>query len=241
MNTESGQQPATTMPPLYDADAVQRMSFQTERRSVMYTVVHVFGPILDDAVLEYERRRDQRIGKPDKDQVDDPNAVSISDSSYAAAVHYWDTQGTSAEGYAGRVADADKAFAVQSMLFAVEFEPLPEAEEGKLCPEDDEDGATYRLRCLFNGASIVTEHTLRPATKDEMGRFQQLMRSTLVVRGTRFGKSDQRIPSRARSLAALYDELKQSTSGYQGRVPLHHKMAVALKHFNTEKELLSGN
>lgn len=232
--------PAAPAPVLYDCDAEQRMPFQTERRGRLYNVAHVFGPVKDEAVLAFEVRRNQRISDAEANEADDPEARAMSGSAFEAALKFWEENGARAEGYAGEVSAKDKAFAVQSLLFAVEFEKLPDAADGELCPADD-DSSTHRLRCLFDGKLVVTEHTLRAASTEEIADFQALMSRTLLVQGTQFGQTDFRVPSRARALGQLYDRVKVEARGYAGRVPLYHKMAVALRHFRAEQKALVGN
>jgi hypothetical protein len=226
---------------IYDADAEQQVPFQTERKGKLYNVVHVFGPIKDEGVIEYERGRDQRISDAETSESNDQDAMAVTSKSFQAAVKYWDSTAARAEGYSGAVSLKDKAFAVQNLLFAVEFDSLPLATADELCPVDDDDNSTHKLRCLFDGKLTVTEHTLRPGTPEEVAEFQSMMSRALLVRGTQFGQTDQRIPSKARRLGALYDRVKISASGYSGRVPLHHKMAVVLRHFRAQQKATAGN
>ncbi len=226
---------------LYDAEAEQKMSFQTERKGRMYSVTHIFGPIKDDKVIAYERTRDQRITDAETSESDTKDAMAITSKGYAAAIEYWNNTDTKTEGYAGKVSDKDKAFAVQNLLFAVEFEELPLATGEELCPEEDDDTSTLKLRCLFDGQVVTTSATLRAATPGEISDFQILMSRTLLVQGTQFGQRDQRIPSKAKRLGELFDLVKVSVTGYAGRVPLHHKMAFALRHFRAEQKASTGN
>ena len=226
---------------IYDADADQRMPFQTERKGKLYNVAHIFGPIKDENVIEFERGRNQRITDAEVTESDDSDAMAVSSTSFQSAVNYWDTTGTRAEGYSSEVSIKDKAYAVQNLLFAVEFDKLPLASSDELCPPDDDDNSSYRLRSLFDGKLVVTEHTLRAGSPDELAEFQSLMGRALLVRGTQFGQTDQRIPSRARGLGILYDKVKIEVKGYAKRVPLHHKMAVALHHFRAQQRALTGN
>jgi hypothetical protein len=226
----------------YDADAEQRAPFQTERKGKLYSVVHVFGPITDEAVIQYERGRDQRISDAETGESNEQDAMAVTSRSFQAAIAYWDSTGTRAEGYAGEVSAKDKAFAVQNILFAVEFDALSLAAADELCPDDeDDDTSTYKLRCMFDGRLLTTEHTLRAGTADEVAEFQSMMSRALLVRGTHFGQTDQRIPSKARRLGVLYDKVKVTSAGYAGRVPIHHKMAVVLRHFRAQQKATAGN
>jgi hypothetical protein len=226
---------------VYDADAEQRLQFQTERKGKMYTVTHIFGPLKDEDVLEYQRQISQRIGDAEADEVDEQDATVITSKGFQAAVNFWNTRGARAEGYAGTVSNRDKAYAVGTLLFGVEFESLPLASADELCPEDDDGASTYVLRCLFDSRECYTSATLRPPTNDEIEEFESLQSRALIVRGTRFGQRDQRIPAKAKRLSELFDLMKFSVQGYTRRVPLHHKVAFALRHLRSEQKAITGN
>jgi hypothetical protein len=224
---------------IYDADAEQRVLFLTERKGKMYKVAHIFGPLKDEAVLEYERRRNQKLSDADADESDDQDATAVSSKGFKAAVHYWNATQATAEGYAGKVSDRDKAYAV-GQLFGVEFQQLPSAEGDELCPEDDDENSAYVLRCLFDGRECYLSATLRPPTSDEISEFESLMARALLVQGTRFGQRDQRIPAKSKRLGEMFDQMKVSVEGYARRVPLHHKTAFALRHLRAEQKPITG-
>ena len=231
----------TALAGVYDADREQRLPFMTERRGKLYNVVHVFGPVRDEDVVAFERGRDQRISDAEANESNEQDAMAVTSKSFQAAVAYWDSTGARAEGYAGAVSDKDKAFAVQNLLFAVEFDSLPLAAGDELCPAEDEDSSVYMLRCMYAGKIVKTEHVLRPGTPSEVAEFQSMMSRALLVRGTQFGQMDQRIPSKAKRLGELYDRVKVKSDGYAGRTPLHHKMAVVLRHFRAQQKTTEGN
>jgi hypothetical protein len=107
-------------PPLYDADAEQRMAFQTERRvagiAKLFNVAHIFAPITEDPVFEYRRRCAQSVGEASEQETDQTGGTSIeAKRGNEAAIHYWDSTGTRTEGYAGKVSDADRIYAVTNL------------------------------------------------------------------------------------------------------------------------------
>lgn len=235
--------------PIYDADATQTLPLKVERRGKLYAVRHCFQSISDDVIANFERARDVRMSDADSRESDDANAMAMTDDSFNAAIAGWDACAEKVEGYrldTGRddwksqIAQGDKAFAFQTLL-STDFEELPVGLEDEGCPPDADETSVYRLRALFNGTPVTLTHTLRPASRDEMGKFQKLMRRALVVRGTRFGQTDQRIPSRARELGELYNQVMVETDGYNGRIPLHHRMAIVLRHFRNQAEMDAGN
>jgi hypothetical protein len=231
-------------PAIYDTDVEQKMRFHTERRGVMYPVAHIFGSeaLKDESILEYERARDQRLTDADVAEADDANAVALTNQSYNAALKFSEKYCLRKEGYAGKSSAKDNAFAVQNLLLGAEFEELPIATADQVCPEDDDDTSTYRLRCLSpEGVLMTTEHVMRPANSDEISEAQVLLSRTLLVQGTKFGQRDQRIPSKAKRWAELYDLMKVSTSRYARKIPLHHKVQVAQRHLKSEQKAITGN
>jgi len=248
--TDDGEQqagmPALQTAPLYDADAEQKMPFQTERRvsgvAKLYNVAHIFGPIKDADVFEYDRRRNQTIGEANEQEIDQTGGTSIEAKKGAgAAINYWDSTGARAEGYAGKVSNADKVFAVSNLLFGFEFNELPMASADELCPEEDDAASTYSARCIFSGHVVEVSASLRPATTEELTDFQRLKSRTIMVRGQQFGKQDLIIPSQSKRLAELFDLMVVGTTGYAGRVPGHHKVAYANRHLSSQQKAITGN
>src|SRR4051812_13699333 len=176
---------------LYDADAEQRVLFHTEHKGRMYKAVHVFkaGAVKDEAVLEYERSKDQRLTDVDVSESDEKDAVAISSQAFKAALDFAAKYRDRVEGYsnANRVADKDTSFAV-GVLFSTEFQELPVAMDEELIPDDDDESSTYRLNCVIDGKVITTVHELRPATTDEVSESQALQSRSLIVQGTKFGQ-----------------------------------------------------
>jgi hypothetical protein len=239
----------TTKAILYDADAEQRIPLQFERRGRLFNVVHVFAALTDDDIANYERGRNLRLTAAETGESDERDAMAIQGDTFGPAVELWEKKIVKVENYecAGKddfkklVPTRHKAFAVQSALMPVEILPLPLVGDSEAFPEGEEDNtSTIRLRALFGDKQVITEHVLRAPSADDMAAYRSLMSRALVVKGQRFGKQEQRIPSRARRLGELYNQMFKGCTGYVGRIPLHHRMAVALEHFRGEEESL-GN
>jgi hypothetical protein len=227
---------------LYDADAEQRVEFHTERRGKLYPVAHIFraGALKDESILEFERSRDQRLTDADLNEVDDRDAMAVTGDTFNASLRFYEKHCDRTEGYAGKVSDKDKVFAVDQ-LFATGFDELPLAMGDELCPEEDEDTSTYRMKAASNSKIVTTVHELRAASKDEISESRSLMSRILLVQGTKFNQRDQRIPSKAKRWGELYDLMKVNADGYSGRVPLHHKFSVAIRHLKSEQKAITGN
>lgn len=238
-NTDAG---TRGNPLLYDASAEQIVKFHTERRGKLYPVAHVFkaGALLEEPILEYERAKDQRISDAEVSEVDNRDAFAITGQAFKAALLFAKKNLDHTEGYSGQPSEKDLVFAVNQLLGA-EFDELPLAMGDDLCPEEDDENSTYRLKCASNGTIIVTTHEMRAATKDEISESQALLSRVLVVQGTKLGQKDQRIPSKAKRWGELYDLMKVSAIGYADKVPLHHKMLVAQRHLKSEQKAITGN
>jgi hypothetical protein len=241
---QSNAQPALV---LYDADAQQRVPMETERRGKLYKVAHLINPISRDTIVEHERARKVLISDAETSESDDADARAIGSQSFEAALSFYDKVANGTENYSFKnpdnwkeeVSRKDKFFVVSGVLLAIEFVQLPLAAESEACPADDEDTSTYRLRCPFDGHILILEHALRAGSADDISDFVSIMSRALLVQGAQFGQTDQRIPSRALALEALYDRVKVETKGYANRVPLHHKMAVVLRHFRAQQKLVA--
>lgn len=233
---------AAPYPILYDTNAEQRVQFHTERRGVMYPVAHIFGAgaLKDEAILEYERAKDQRLTDTEITEADDRDAMAIVGQSFRAALVYYDKNCDRAEGYAGKVSEKDKVYAV-NQLFGTGFDELPLAMGDQLCPEEDDDSSTYRMKCAPNGKLLITKHEMRAASSEEVSESVALASRTLLVQGTKFGQKDQRIPSKAKRWGELYDLMKIKAVGYVDKIPLHHKMSVVQRHLKSEQKSITGN
>lgn len=230
-------------PILYDADGEHRLTFQTERKGVMYPVAIVLGEtaLKEESILDFERDKDQRISDATATESNEKDAAAVSSQAYQAAVKFGRKHLKAHEGYANKPSERDLAFAVQTLLFGVEFEELPVATSDQPCPDEDDDTSTYRLKCFSNGKILITEHVVKAATKDQIAEVQALQSRVLLVQGANFGKRDQRIPSKAKRWGEIYDSIKVEAKGYSGRVPLHHKKAIAERHLKNEQEAITGN
>jgi hypothetical protein len=235
---------------LYDADAQQRVPFKVERRGKLYKVVHIVDSIKDGDIIEFERSKSVRLSDADSTETDDADATAISSQLFEPAITLWDQRSLAVENYAlknpegdwrDEIAQGDKAYAINGVLLAYQFVSLPVASGEEACPTDDDDTSTYIIRAIFNGQEVELRHVLRRAKPQEMSDFQGLMSRVHLVQGTRFGETDQRIPSRAKRLGELYRQVKLETHGYVGRVPLHHQMAIALRHFRNQHKFDAGN
>lgn len=226
---------------LYDCDLPQRVLFYTERKGKKYRVAHIFraDAVKDEAILEYDRAKNQRLTDADVNEADE-EATAVSSQGYKAALAFWEKHCETTEGYAGRVGEKDKAYAV-GLLLSSEFEELPVALSDEACPEEDDESSTHRMFCLSDGRKILTIHELRPASTNEVSECQSLLSRTLLVQGTQYGQRDQRVPAKAKRWGELYDLMKVSASGYKRKVPLHHKMVVAIRHLKSEQKAITGN
>ncbi len=88
---------------------------------------------------------------------------------------------------------------------------------------------------------MTLEHVLRSATAIVVDEYKSTTGSAYIVQGAMINANEIRIPPRAARLGKLYDQLVESTKGYAGRVPLHHKVLVIEQHLDSQQEALAGN
>jgi hypothetical protein len=235
---------------LFDSDAPEhRVPFATEKKGKLYKVAHIFRSPSDDELLEYERRRNVRMREASKTELGE-KGLAMENDSESAAVWLWNKLAIRLEGYVQvenwreKVSDADKEYAItQGLLTCEAISPDPELADDPLDFDDDDAPVTntVELKCFYNGHPLTLTHILREASAADISTYKALMKVSYTVRGSKLGKSDIRIPSKAKPLAKLYDGMVIETTGYTGRVPLHHKMAVVLEHLAKEQENLAGN
>jgi hypothetical protein len=238
----------STPAPLYMADAPQTFKFNFQGKGrfsgCFYPVLITFSPMKPGDYIAYDQQRDVRMAGA-------TDGVNASNQTHGASVWLgkkllanvegWDRN---SKGFDERLADA-----VQSGLLACDIEPRPAPIQGdaaKDCPWEDDDAAAapIRLRCIAEGQLITTEHT--PGQLDEQTlerlrkRYNRLKSQAKLVEGEQIGRRETKVPSRAEEKGKLYDELGFSATGYDGRVPPHHKEMVVDDFFSVEQELVEG-
>jgi hypothetical protein len=136
----------------------------------------------------------------------------------------------------------DQAFVFSSAMLGVSNVPKPVAKGKKLNWRTKTDTTTHELKTFFNGELVKTRHTLtNPRTKEITKLYEQMEEKRFPAQ---FG--DFTINSIAQGLCVLYRALLVRAEGYTSHnveeqtVPAHHQMAVAMVHFNGERELLLG-
>ena len=126
---------------------------------------------------------------------------------------------------------------------AAEVMPLPIARPGKRLPMNRNRTlpSVIRLRALFAGHELTLTHELRQPTADQVATYKSIQKERWIVQGTKLGRGETRIPPKLQKLGLLYKELVERTSGYAGRVPLHHQMLVVMDHLAKEVEAVRKN
>jgi hypothetical protein len=230
----------------YDADAEQTFKFllKLSKRGVgtaQIEAAHRLAPLTDDLYVEFEKKRDLRISAADDGMDTKTNAL-------AAAAWLYDQLYREHSPAQLKLTDSIKSGVVQDGLLVTAFvePPLITAEEalglGLLDAAGEGEGSdTLKLRCIFDGREVVTEHDMAAPSAAQLKRYNDLMTRAKLVEGEQLGRRETKLPPKARALGRLYDELCEGARGYAGRVPLHHKVEVVTEHLSTEQERVEGN
>lgn len=247
-------QPSTVI--LYDATKPQRIPFMIEHAGEMFEVAFILDAQTDTALINYDRLCDRRFVAADQKETGERNAVESIDRSFEAATWLFDDRAQTAEGFnepseelpedwKKSIADEDKAAVIDDAYLAAAVVPLPIAKPGKRLPlsyRQEVPVSTINLKALFEGNELLLGHVMKPPTADHVATFKSIQKERLLVQGTRLGKGETRIPPKVRKLGALYDQLKESVTGYANdHVPLHHKMIVVMEHLSSEVEAVRKN
>jgi hypothetical protein len=233
---------------LYDADAEQRIPFRLygkgRHANKVYDIFVTLKALVDGTYIAFDKQRNIRYAG------DGLGAIDASNETYAASVWLGKQLLVRVEGW-GKEDGSDLsnerlAGVIQEALLASEIEsraealPADAAQDRPWEEESDEAGVqTHRLRCLYSGRLLVTEHDLKPAGDKQQQKFQRLMAKTKLVEGEQLGRRETKLPSRDEQFGEIYDELLEDVRGYQGRVPLWHKRDVVIAHLSTEQEVFA--
>ncbi len=98
-----------------------------------------------------------------------------------------------------------------------------------------------QLKALFEGYELILPHQMKQPNKDQIATFKSIQKERWLVQGTHLNQGEIRIPAKFQKLSALYGQLVESTSGYVGRIPLHHQTIVVLEHLSREVEAARKN
>jgi hypothetical protein len=225
---------------LYDADAKQRYGVTVQHKGKRYPVFYEFNPITDETFIEYDRQRDVRMAS------DGTGGIDSRSNGAAAAAMLGRVILLSVEGWGpadgSKVKDRQLADAVQNgpLACAVDQKELPlgNAEEDRPWDEDEDVSNTYVLRTMFNGGELICTHVLTDADAAQESRWTKLMAKTKLLPGERLTRRDIQIPSRAKAIGKLYDEMYIRSEGYAGRIPLWHKLEVMNEHMGVQQEMV---
>lgn len=234
------------LPSKFDAKAQQRVPIKVEYEGEHYVVEHVFNSYENkDLMAEYASRCKTKLRSGEV-----KGAVERESDSFEANVWLWNKLADSIEGmgeegeelpddWKERVEDEDKDYAIRQLL-ATEILPLDVVAKGsgKRLPWGyKKTSSLIRLRVRFGAYQIDTEHYLKTPDPKQSARFHKLMSRAQHVPGSRLSQPDTMLPSRARELGALYNELKENVTGYvDDIVPLNHEVDVVIHHMSGGQE-----
>jgi hypothetical protein len=244
-------------PILYDADKQQRIPFLIEYEAEQTEVAFVLDAQTDAALIAYDKLMDRRLVQADRQQTGERNALESLDKSFEASVWLFKDRALSAEGFGEpgealpenwqtngvMIDDEERAAVIDNAYLAAQVMPLPIARPGKRVPinRDKNAPSIILLKALFEGHELILTHQLRQANAEQIATFKSIQKERWIVQGTHLNKGETRIPPKLQKLSALYKQLIEQTTGYAGRVPLHHQMLVAMDHLSREVEAVRKN
>jgi hypothetical protein len=242
---------------LYDADKHQRIPFLIEHEGEQVEVAFVLDGQADAALIAYEKLLDRRLFQADRQQTGERNALESTDKSFEASVWLFKDRALDAEGFGAEgeklpddwksgesiISEEEMAAVIDLGYLAAQVMPLPIARPGKRLPLNRRSvsTSTIRLKALFEGNEVMLTHQLKPADKDQIGVFKSIQKERWIVQGTHLNQGEIRVPPKFQKLGTLYQQLVESTTGYTGRVPLHHQTIVVLDHLSREVEAVRKN
>lgn len=246
---------------IFDADSEQFVELNLratgrDGRQRIYEVRHCFRAMTDEEYFQYEEKKRIRQKISGTDTLE----VQTEDESLKAAEWLWNLLAIRREGYAERedwkeaTNLLDKQAAIEKGLLAVfvaedSWGGEQTEEDADMVLDDalrDDCPQAIRLECLFNSEPVTTVHYFRQPTARDVADYEKIIRRVQNLIDGRRGfrkrpSAEMAIPSKARELAALYNRLIDSTEGYAGRVPAHHKREAVIELFSREAMVAEKN
>jgi len=228
-------------PVLYDADAAQRIPFDKEFDGETVLVTYILDAQRFDSLIHYDVLRNVRYESVDAKEAGERGAMAMKDRARDAALWLFNDRVLAVEGFGSegeapppdwlsRIDDDDKQDVIDQAYLAVAEVPKPPAKPGKRIPWDYKARSgekTIKIRALYGGYEVVLTHTRHVSpSAEQMSEFDSLKKQMAIVGGKQLNKSELLAFSKLRRYCELYDQLQYETTGYQGRVPPHHKMKV---------------
>lgn len=206
-----------TKPLVYDADADQRIKFDTFDGDDQ--IVFVFQPITDGRYIEFAEKSRLKLV--------DGGENLLSDNS-TALVELWNDVITDVEGIEGEKpdnwrdemdADREKIPSITALLTVAAY-----TETKRSWGQRDDSVIT---EAYFNNKPVSQKHFLRKKSLEDVRAYRKFQKIPVGGKGKGLKAGDIIIPSYAGQKAALYDRMQtKEAEGYAGRVPVWHKIAV---------------
>jgi hypothetical protein len=245
-------------PILYDADKQQRIPFLIEYEGEQVEVAFVLDAQTDTALTDYDKLLDRRLFQADRQQTGERNAMESIDKSYEASVWLFRDRAVSAEGFGepgetlptdwkdgenSIITEQEMADVIDKAYLAAQVMPLPIAKPGKRLPlnRNKTAASVVRLKALFEGHELLLTHQMGQPNAEQIATFKSIQKERWLVQGTHLNQGEVRIPPKFQKLGAIYKQLAEGSTGYVGRVPLHHQALVVLDHLSREVEAARKN
>ncbi len=231
---------------LYDADAAQSFTFRRTDEEGEYEVEHIYGPLTDAALIEYDELRSVVMGKTKT-----KGEMKLLNVSLPADEALFDTVCERVDGYGEEGEEApenwkelitadEKQQGVNTLLACELVEP--ERREGGKAKRRKwgagRSGRTIPIRAYFDGREVELSHTLPAKTAKNIEDYEAIRSEIHLTKGKSINQSDMKIPGQMEAKGALYDRMGVRATGYKGRVPLHHKAFIITEYFDSASEVI---
>lgn len=236
--------PKTETEIFYNADMQQRVFLKVVEGDAYCEVEHHFEPILDSAIFTHDELRETSLQQADVKDLD------MITNSANADLWLWKEHCNQVEGY-GDDAELPEnwkdlmlegdtqndCIQAVSALLACEVAPQKITTKKRRSFGVKNTGGSVRLRSLFDGEQVFTEHHFKPKSTAFSDEWREITGKLRLAPGDKIGRNDMKLPKSVRAKAKLYDKVIDSSEGYVGRIPALHKAVAVTEYFSGSAEI----
>lgn len=215
---------AAIAPILYDADARQSLTFDVKDDEGKYEITQIYLGLPDEVLFEYDRLRsiflEQNGGNTDlKTEAMDADNYFFD----ALCEDVLGFEEDKPQDWKDLIDYDEKKFGISKLLgFKILSDDSEKAVKKRSWSKTPSH--TIQLKSRFNAEIVTTSATFAKKTPGDVARYAA-MKSRISLQEKNLDDMAIKIPSSMRKKAELFDRMSPVTTGYAGRVPVHHKAA----------------